>query len=475
MATKGYNLEQTGEQVQAALNRIINLSTATEETDGLMSSSDKSSLENINTEINNKVDKVSGKGLSTNDFTNEEKEKVDSAYQAPSSGIPKADLNSAVQASLTNADNAVQGLAEVNAKIPAQATAQNQLADKAFVNSSVATASADFKGTYDTLQELQAVTADKNDYGYVVSTDSAGNTIYSRYKYTGSAWVFEYDLNNSSFTASEWAAIQSGITAAGVQKLGALPTNADLTAALNGKQATLVSGTNIKTVGGQSLLGSGNLPMSDPDAVKYTAQTPTDAQKTQARTNIGAYAKPASGIPKTDLASGVQSSLDLADSAVQCRPSGEVDPTITPAEYATQEELAELELKVSNLSGKYYGIFTSSSNLPNDAEQPGYAFVGTENPFAIWQFDGETWADSGATVEGITGEPGTDGVGFASVSTPSTADGTFTITLSNGDTIVVDMNHDHTAYPKYVLCADEAEYTAIATKDSATLYLIPES
>ena len=35
-----------------------------------------------------------------------------------------------------------------------------------------------------------------------------------------------------------------------------------LNAVLAGKQATLVSGTNIKTVGGQSLLGSGNVPLA---------------------------------------------------------------------------------------------------------------------------------------------------------------------------------------------------------------------
>lgn len=352
MATKGYNLEQTGEQVQAALNKAINLGPATEEADGLMTATDKASLEHLNSVIDTKVDKVTGKGLSTNDFTNEDKDKLDTAYQVPSTGIPAADLSSGVQTSLGKANTAVQpaDLVPITEKIPAQASAQNQLADKAFVNSSISTASADFKGTYDSLVELQAVTADKNDYGYVVSTDEAGNTVYSRYKYNGSSWVFEYDLNNSSFTAAEWAAIQSGITAPLVQKLGALPTNADLQTALSGKQATLVSGTNIKTVDGQSILGSGNLSVSDPNAVKVTAQTWTDAQKTQARTNIGAYAKPSGGIPKTDLASGVQGSLDLADSAIQARPSGEVDPTITPAEYATQEEVSELRQELHGIN-----------------------------------------------------------------------------------------------------------------------------
>lgn len=58
------------------------------------------------------------------------------------------------------------------------------------------------------------------------------------------------------------------------------------------------------------------------DAVTYTPQTLTEKQKSQARTNIGAekagtgYSKPASGIPKTDLAEDVQTSLAKADTAI---------------------------------------------------------------------------------------------------------------------------------------------------------------
>lgn len=58
------------------------------------------------------------------------------------------------------------------------------------------------------------------------------------------------------------------------------------------------------------------------DAVIYTPQTLTEEQKSQARTNIGAekagtaYTKPASGIPKSDLAEDVQTSLAKADTAI---------------------------------------------------------------------------------------------------------------------------------------------------------------
>jgi hypothetical protein len=117
----------------------------------------------------------------------------------------------------------------INGKIPAQATTSNQLADKDFVNSSIQTATAEFKGTYNSLQELEQVTANANDYAFVIATDAAGNTVYKRYKWVeGTGWRWEYDLNNSSFTAAQWAAIQSGITAALVTKLSDLPTNVEL-------------------------------------------------------------------------------------------------------------------------------------------------------------------------------------------------------------------------------------------------------
>ena len=43
---------------------------------------------------------------------------------------------------------------------------------------------------------------------------------------------------------------------------GTLSDQTDLQTALNAKQATLVSGTNIKTVNGNSLLGSGDVTIS---------------------------------------------------------------------------------------------------------------------------------------------------------------------------------------------------------------------
>ena len=87
-----------------------------------------------------------------------------------------------------------------------------------FVNSSVSTNTANFIGTFNSVADLEAYSGEvtNNDYAFVIGTDADGNTKYDRYKYTDAtdpaSWEYEYTLNNSSFTAAEWATIQSGLT-----------------------------------------------------------------------------------------------------------------------------------------------------------------------------------------------------------------------------------------------------------------------
>lgn len=185
-------------------------------------------------------------------------QKANSAYQKPGTGIPESDLAQAVKTSLGKANSALQpaALDPITQLIPEQATAQNKLADKNFVNSSIATNTANYISDngqpFTSVADLEAYsgTLTNNDYAFVVGTDSAGNTTYTRYKYnaTTGQWAAEYVLNNSSFTAAQWAAISSGITALLVQKLSDLPT----------------------------------------EVVTYVVQTLTEAQKQQVRENIGA-------------------------------------------------------------------------------------------------------------------------------------------------------------------------------------------
>ena len=166
-------------------------------------------------------------------------EKGATAYQKPAEGIPESDMASDVQSTLADVDTLRGDVTSIEATIPSTASEENQLADKDFVNSSISTATATFKGTYNSVAELEQVTADANDYAFVISTDSAGNTVYNRYKYSNGSWLFEYALNNSSFTAAQWAAINSAITSGDVEKLAALPTKTQLDALLAAKQDTL--------------------------------------------------------------------------------------------------------------------------------------------------------------------------------------------------------------------------------------------
>jgi hypothetical protein len=69
-------------------------------------------------------------------------------------------------------------------------------------------------------------------------------TLNLPYYYNGTSWV---SVNNTT----SWGSIT-----------GTLSNQTDLQNALNAKQATLVSGTNIKTVNGNSLLGSGDITIS---------------------------------------------------------------------------------------------------------------------------------------------------------------------------------------------------------------------
>ena len=154
-----------------------------------------------------------GKGFSTNDYTDAAKAKVDT--------IP---ANPKYTDTVYDDTDIKNRTAEIEGKIPTQASSGNQLADKDFVNSSIATQTAayisDNGQPFASVAALKAYTGvvTNLDYAYVTGKDSDGNTYYDRYKATvtgGSvSWSKEFRLNNSSFTAAQWSAISSGITAA---------------------------------------------------------------------------------------------------------------------------------------------------------------------------------------------------------------------------------------------------------------------
>ena len=260
----------------------------------------------------------------------------------------------------------------INGKIPAAASPQNQLADKQFVNSSIQTATADFKGTFNSKGELDQVTANANDYAYVVGKDAEGNTVYSRYKWVdGKGWVFEYNLNNSSFTAAQWAAIQSGITAMLVQKLDALPTYQVLMQLIGTKQDTLTFDTT-PTENSHNPVQSGGIFSSL--AGKQDKLT-FDQQPTQYSTN--------------PVVSGALFNIFQAINS------------LFPAAASMQNKLTDkkyVDGKVAGAAPNFDGIFTSLEQLEalTGMSVNDFAFVTTTDAdgntiYTRYHYDGSAW------------------------------------------------------------------------------------
>lgn len=106
------------------------------------------------------------------------------------------DIDTAVTNLQSDVTNLQGSVSTINSKIPSTASAQNQLADKNFVNSSIATNTANFLGTYSTLAEIEAIPdPTNNDYAYL-QTQTASQLEYDRYKYNSdeAEWLFEYSL-----------------------------------------------------------------------------------------------------------------------------------------------------------------------------------------------------------------------------------------------------------------------------------------
>ena len=124
---------------------------------------------------------------------------------------------------------------DIKSKIPNQASSDNQLADKNFVNSSINNIAAFYitkdaqRNAFETHAQLFSATVfysggqprvpTKNDY-CIVRKDETQNNATTRYMYDVNGWTFQYIVNDTPLTAEQVAAINSGITDALVQQIG---------------------------------------------------------------------------------------------------------------------------------------------------------------------------------------------------------------------------------------------------------------
>lgn len=144
-----------------------------------------------------KVDKIPGKGLSTNDYTNLEKE----------------------------------ALNRINSATPSVASASNKLVDTAALNTAIQRNNANrvtFNSTGDGFPSRLALktatsvyhsgslyTPTIHDYAIVMADEGAPSPYtggQTQFEYSGSSWEFAFGINERPFTVAEEAAIESGIT-----------------------------------------------------------------------------------------------------------------------------------------------------------------------------------------------------------------------------------------------------------------------
>lgn len=240
-------------------------------------------------------------------ITAEKVAEFEAKYDKPAGGIPESDLAQDLQLKIdtaaSNASSAKTGVDNIIPLISSSATPTNQLLSASEVRQLVVSGmgrqlSANAQGgpftSYSSLVNAVAyyyngleTTPEQNDIATVLNDETHNNSATS-YIWTGSVWTFR-SLMNTSLSPSQMEALNSGINStdweAAKTKLATIEEGAEVnvieeiqvndspvsvvnkvvkltipTAAADiGAQPTLVSGTNIKTVNGESILSAGNL------------------------------------------------------------------------------------------------------------------------------------------------------------------------------------------------------------------------
>ena len=249
-----------------------------------------------------------------------------------------------------DADNVLsQRVSSIEEIIPSQASTSNKLADKAFVNSTIQTNTANFRGNWNTWSDIPTDinlypqdyaggrTPTVNDYLVVQdASDYPSDTLAGewRFKYTGVwstnskiGWMPEYRVNEEPFTSEQWFAINSGITSTKVSSYDSHVTNKNnphsvtksqvgLGSVVNtGDSATPVSGgtTKFTTGGAYTELNKVATAIS---TAETNAKNLANATGTLAVANGGTGATTAKGAQKS-LLSDIQTETTEMDDTTE--------------------------------------------------------------------------------------------------------------------------------------------------------------
>ena len=190
-------------------------------------------IEDLATETQNRID---ADGVLQDNIDTETQSRIDADNSLSNDIGTEATIRQNADDLLTSdISNVSSRITSIEDKIPSQASSSNQLADKSFVNSSIQTNTANFRGNWNTWSDVPSDNVDLypqdyagsriptvNDYLVVKNaSDYTANTLSGtwRFKYCGvwetdgkNGWIPEYQVNEEPLTSEQVYAINSGIT-----------------------------------------------------------------------------------------------------------------------------------------------------------------------------------------------------------------------------------------------------------------------
>ncbi len=285
---------------------------------------DKEQMEQAITDLqNDKVDKVEGKELSTNDFTDEYKSQVDDNTIARHTHENKELLDGISNTDITNWNSK----AEIS-DIPTNLSQLNEDSTHRLVTDTEKTTwnnKSDFSGNYNDLTNkpnIPTKTSDlTNDNGFI---DKTVNNLINYTLKTNTGSLIDLEINQSNYVVTLNLKNQNGtiISTANIDlPLESVVVGGSYDAVNKKIVLTLENGNTVDIPVGDLIAGlqteitSQNKLASDlVDDSNSGNKFVTTSEKSSWN---GKYDKPSGGIPKTDLDSSVQSSLSKADIAVQ--------------------------------------------------------------------------------------------------------------------------------------------------------------
>lgn len=270
-----------------------------------------------------------------------------------------------VSAAVAAATEPIQGsVSAIEGKIPAAASTSNKLMDTAAVNAAIAAAVAGIHGiSFEVVQTLPA-SGDTGTIYLVPHSGGVTRNVYDEYIWLGSSWELlgttEVDL--TGYATESWVQSQGYLTqhqdiSGKLDKTGdAANTTVSFTQAVS--RTAIATGEKLSV-----LLGKVAKWLADLGTAAFRAATGSITQGSTDLVESGAvytavsakYSKPATGIPKSDLADAVQTSLGKADTALQQHQSLAAYRTAADQDEIDGAQDAVIAGKAPSTAGVYYG------------------------------------------------------------------------------------------------------------------------